>query len=517
MSNQTYIKIKDTDLFLKNEKLITRGELFKMIFTGDNGTIEADNRVLCQGDNLYFLRDLPDNTFDMIYADPPFNSNRNYAAPAGTAAEGIAFDDLWTLDQIKEELYSLLDQKIPAVHSVIAAAEHIHSKSMKAYLIMMAARLFECHRVLKKTGTIYLHCDDAAGHYLKLLMDGIFGQKNFRNEIVWHRNKSSKNVSKNLPRNVDYILRYTKSNNYIFNKNTICIPYSEEHKDKYFPYVEEGTQRRFASCKLDLTTFGGHEYKFRGFTKKWMWSKERMLLAEKQGIIYQPKPTTIPRYKKYLDSSEGSIMDNIWSDIEEKGGGKKNEGYPTQKPNKLIERLVNLSTNKGDKILDPFVGSGTIPIVAEKNSLRWVGIDVSPKTIEFIKKRLKKLNLSEDLLDVVYGEIQIVKRNSKKIYSLRKPKDIKEIPKNIDFKKKIDPKDKEKLYGKQEGKCNNPECNTFFHMRNLTADRIDSSIEGYSNIENLQLLCHHCNSVKGDRTNEYLIRKTIENRNKEDF
>ena len=206
------------------------------------------NRTVWVGDNLHVMRGINSECIDLIYLDPPFNSNQDYAAPIGSIAAGAAFKDTWTLSDIDVHEHGELADRNPAAYSVIEASRMTHGKSMMSYLIMMAVRLIEMERILKPTGSIYLHCDPTASHYLKLLMDADFGDENFRNEITWQRTNAKGLASRNLPNNHDILLRYTKSENFTWNQQ--YVPHDPDFVDKFYKFVEEGTGRRYALDNL---------------------------------------------------------------------------------------------------------------------------------------------------------------------------------------------------------------------------------------------------------------------------
>ena len=314
------------------------------------------NKLYC-GDNLEIMKSIPEKSVDLICTDPPYNSNRDYND----------FDDRWDSDE--------------------------------NYLNFMKLRLVEMHRLLKDTGSLYLHCDPTMSHYLKVELDKIFGKKNFRTEIIWHRHKGSKNTGKNLANNFDVIFRYTKSDKFTFNKSAITSDYTDEQLKKYYRF-EDPDGRRWASCALKSwhnNQTSGYEYTIFGITDRWTWPEERMRKEIEKGIVFQTKPGTLPRYKKYLDEADGKLLDNVWLDIPNKGGGKENEGYPTQKPLALLIRLIRLCSNKGDLVLDPFCGSGTTIDASDELGRLYIGIDKNPEAIKLTKKRIEKnYSLFED-------------------------------------------------------------------------------------------------------------------------
>ncbi len=261
---------------------------------------------------------------------------------------------------------------------------------MAAYLTMMCVRLLELRRVLKDTGSLYLHCDPTASHYLKLLLDTIFGAENFRNEIVWQRS-APKGLSYNrFPSTHDLLLVYSKSSESIWNK--IFGEYKEAHLAK-FRYTEEGSGRQYMMDNVqnpnpdrpNLT------YEWNGVTKVWRWTKDRMQQMEEAGRLVYSK-TGVPYYKRYLDEMPGATITDTWTDIAPiNSQAKERLGYQTQKPETLLERIINASSNEGDIVLDPFCGCGTAIVVAEKLKRKWVGIDITHLAIGLMKWRLKNI------------------------------------------------------------------------------------------------------------------------------
>lgn len=350
---------------------------------------------LYYGDCLEVLKNLYEKYssgfIDLIYIDPPFNSKRNYnilfedIKLTDTQAQKQAFADTWsnvsykdTLEQIKTldlDLFYLLDcfDKIRI------------SKSAVAYLTMMAIRIWYMHKVLKTTGSFYLHCDSTVSHYLKIVCDLIFGHNNFRNEIIWLRSNPKSHISINFSTCTDTILRYTKTSKCIFHQ-----PY-EKHDPNYikstYRYVDEQGQYRLLPLLNPNDDRPNLTYKFLGIKRVWRWTKERMQKAYDEGLIVQLKPGAVPQYKKYLQDSKGRTLTNCWTDILQVAG---NEflGYPTQKPEALLERIILASSNEDDLVADPFCGCGTTITVSEQLKRRWLGVDISHLAIGLIEKRL---------------------------------------------------------------------------------------------------------------------------------
>ncbi|MBV8822365.1 MAG: restriction endonuclease [Chloroflexi bacterium] len=355
------------------------------------------SNFLYYGDNLDILRRyIKDETIDLIYLDPPFNSQQNYnvlfAEKSGvrSAAQIKAFGDTWKWDQGAAQTYQQVVEAGGTLSETLQGFRRLlGSNNMLAYLVMMAPRLAELWRVLKPTGTIYLHCDPTASHYLKLLMDSIFDVKNFRNEIVWKRSQPKSHVKLRFSRAHDVLLCYAKTE-----AASLYLPYT--HHDpayikKFYRYVEPETGRRYQLG--DLTNPNPDRpnlvYEFLGVTKVWRWTEDRMQEAYKAGLIVQPQPGAIPRYKRYLDEMEGTLPTDVWDDIEHLHGSHKERlGYPTQKPLALLERIIKASSKEGDIVLDPFCGCGTTIAAAQKLERKWVGIDITTIAINLIKTRL---------------------------------------------------------------------------------------------------------------------------------
>jgi site-specific DNA-methyltransferase (adenine-specific) len=360
--------------------------------------LSAKNK-LYYGDNLAVLRDyIPSASVDLIYLDPPFNSRQDYnvlfAEKDGSrsASQITAFKDTWEWNIESERSYEeVVEQGGRVADAMRAFRTLLGGTDMLAYLAMMAPRLIELRRVLKDTGSIYLHCDPTASHYLKLLMDGIFGAQMFRNEIIWKRTTAHGNVYKNFGDVTDSILYYAKGARPIWNQ--LYTPYSEHYANSTFKY-KDADGRLYASENLrnpgvrpNLT------YDFKGFkphSNGWAVSKEKMEEYDRQGrLIYPSKPDGRIRLKRYLDEQPGAKVQSLWEDIPPIGAqAQERLGYPTQKPEALLERILKASSNEGDVVLDPFCGCGTTVQVAQRLNRRWIGIDITHLAIGLIKTRL---------------------------------------------------------------------------------------------------------------------------------
>ena len=361
-----------------------------------------DTNILYYGDNLDILQGhIPDESVDLIYLDPPFNSRRQYNVlfkeRSGTpsSAQIRAFSDTWHWDRKAEAIYQDVVVKAPLQVSkaIEALREFIGSNDVMAYLVMMTVRLVELHRALKSTGSLYLHCDPTASHYLKVILDTIFGTGNFRNEILWKRTSAhgdSRQGSKHFGRVHDTILRYSKSEGYVWNQQ--YVEYDREYVEAFYRHTDPETGRKYRLDNLTASRPGGdtlYEWKgvrpYRG--RYWAYSRKNMEKFEREGrLIYSQRG--FPQYKRYLDEMPGMPVQDVWVDIPP-ALGKERLGYQTQKPMALLERIVKASSNEGDVVLDPFCGCGTAVIAAQKLNRRWIGIDITHLSITVMRKRLE--------------------------------------------------------------------------------------------------------------------------------
>lgn len=385
---------------------------------------------LYYGDNLDVLRrHIADESVDLVYLDPPFNSNASYnvlfAEQDGSRASAQiqAFEDTWQWDQAAAAAYEEVVEGGGTVSRVMQAfRSFLGGSNMLAYLAMMAPRLVELRRVLKDTGSIYLHCDPTASHYLKMLMDAVFGPQHFRTEVVWKRSTAhsdTKQGRKSHGHIHDVILFYTKSDDWKW--TPVFTEYGEEYVRSHYSLIEPGTGRRFRADNLTAARPGGdteyewpikrklpdgdwgadleneyqepregYEYKmalpYKG--RYWAYSRENMTAFEREGRIYYAR-TGMPNYKRYLDEMPGVPLQDLWTDIPPiNSQAAERLGYPTQKPEELLARIIKSSTDEGDTVLDPFCGCGTTIASAQRLSRSWIGIDITHLAINLIKHRL---------------------------------------------------------------------------------------------------------------------------------
>ncbi|OFX15938.1 MAG: hypothetical protein A2Z18_00030 [Armatimonadetes bacterium RBG_16_58_9] len=356
--------------------------------------------TLYYGDNLEVMREhIPDESVDLIYLDPPFNSARDYnvlfkqAKKDENQAQITAFTDTWQWskrrydeffdDPRNARLFLLID----ALHKILDGSE------MMAYLLMMTPRLLEMHRVLKPTGSLYLHCDPVASHYLKVLLDVIFGPTRFRNEVVWKRTSAHSSARRYGPIH-DTIFFYTKSDTFAWSQQ--FTDYREDYVEKFYRHAEPDTGRRFTLSDLMAAGIrrGSSGQVWRGIDptargNHWKFIIETLEELDSIGRIYWPPKGGTPRYKRYLDEMHGIPLQDIFDDISPIGAhAAERVGYPTQKPLALMDRIISASSNEGGVVLDPFCGCGTAVVAAEKLGRKWIGIDITFIAVDLMIARL---------------------------------------------------------------------------------------------------------------------------------
>ena len=400
--------------------------------------------TLFTNDNLFILNGLNSESVDLIYLDPPFNSKRMYSAPIGSKSAGASFKDMWTWNDVDESYLEELVLKYPALVEFIKSIALIHSKAMMAYITYMTQRLIQMHRILKKTGSLYLHVDPTASHYLKIVLDSIFDKNNFKNEIIWCYSNSGR-TKKNFAKKHDVILLYSKSDKYHWDYS---IPISQKYLNSHYKQVDSKGQK----CRIRIDA-----------------GKER---------IYYP--------------NTGMTCNDWWSDIPSLNSqAKERKGYPTQKPIALLQRIIKASSKEGDLILDPFCGCATTCVAAQREKRRWIGIDI-------------EANASKVLIDRFNDDLLFHDENKRKTKDFTHRTD---IPQRTDIKIVRQSKQvRERLYEEQKEKCN--ACETKFRILDLELDHIIPKSKGGGDYyENYQLLCANCNRIKGDRPMEYLRMK----------
>ena len=468
------------------------------------------NRTLYIYNNLPVLRGINSECIDLIATDPPFNKKRPFNAPLGSKAAGQEFDDRWKWDEVTGEWHDLIATDYPAIKEIIEAAIVIEGgrvdeygktdtgkvrNSVAAFLVWMAPRLIEMRRILKATGTIYLHCDPEAGHYLKLLMDAIFGKQNFRNEIVWQRTITRKgNLKKGLAKDADTILRYSKTNKFIWNSEAVTIPYDLDNLD-------EKTKKKYSNIDssgrlYQLTAINAPKqdpdskctYEVMGITRTWRWTKERMEQEIANGRVVQTKPGNVPRQIRYLDEQKGKTLNCIWTDIPAiNSQAKERTGWDTQKPLALYSRIIQASSNKGDTVIDPFCGCATTCVAAELLERKWIGIDIDPVAETITANRLN-------------DEVGVWQEGDKEYFSVKK-----HPPKRTDIPSVNAKQMRLTLWKRQGRRCANPYCSLNLNNQDMRKEDvhldhvIPKSRGGADGIDNRIALCGNCNMRKSSK------------------
>jgi site-specific DNA-methyltransferase (adenine-specific) len=352
--------------------------------------------TLYYGDNLAVMQEyLPDESVDLIYLDPPFNSNRNYnvlfrdESGEDSQAQIVAFEDTWHWNRAAIDTYDKLvtAATLPVRTMIAAMKEFIGTNQMMAYIVMMTIRLIELHRILKPTGSLYLHCDPTTSHYLKIILDTVFGAERFINEIIWKRT-GAHNDPQRYGANIDVLLFYSKSSERIWNQQ--YIPHDPEYLKRFRHQDADG--RRWTDDNLTAKGLsgGGYDYEYKGVRSLWRCPEETMKQLDAQGQLHFTKSGGI-RLKRYWDENKGVAIQCLWDDIPPiNSQAAERMGYPTQKPLALLERIVQASSNEGDIVFDPFCGCGTAIAAAQKLDRKWISIDSNHIAVEFQKDRLKQ-------------------------------------------------------------------------------------------------------------------------------
>ncbi len=366
------------------------------------GGIVLDGNMLYYGDNLKVLREhVPDACVDLVYLDPPFNSNQDYnvlfkeSGGQRSEAQITAFDDTWHWDHTAALMYEeIVTQGPERVAATMEAFRRLLGESdMLAYLSMMAPRLVHLWRVLKPTGSIYLHCDPTASAHLRLLMDAVFGAERFRSEIVWKRSHAHNSARRYGP-NHDTILFYAKGEHPTW--SPVFQEYDAAYVAKHYRHVDnQGRHYKHENPTGPGTRHGPSGNAWRGIDptakgRHWMHPPDELERLDQAGLIHWPKQGGWPYLIRYLDESMGIPAQDVWTDIAPINmQAAERLGYPTQKPEALLERILRASSNEGDTVLDPFCGCGTAVAVAQRLKRRWIGIDITHLAVNLIRTRLR--------------------------------------------------------------------------------------------------------------------------------
>lgn len=381
-----------------------------------------ENRTLVRGDNLEEMRRFPDECIDLIATDPPFNSNRNYFVPYrdehGQEPDTLirAFTDTWTWGEAAEDAYNhlLVEAGGQIGDTIQGLRQFLNETPMMAYLVMMAIRIVEMHRILKPTGNLYLHCDPSASHYLKIILDAIFSASHFRNEIVWQRT-SSHNDGNRFGRVHDIILFYSKNPQPLW--NPVYTAHDPEYLERAYRHEDEKGRYRVDNLTasgvrqgesgqvwrdVDPTAVGNH---WRA-PRREAWPEgveppenyeslsvhEKLDVLDANGLIYWPPRGRVPGFRRYLSTSRGRRVTDVVTDINPlASNSRERTGYPTQKPTELYKRFITASSNESDLVLDPFCGCGTTLVSAEELNRRWIGIDLTYLSIGAVRQQFERL------------------------------------------------------------------------------------------------------------------------------
>ena len=456
---------------------------------------EDFQNTLYTGDNLYILNGLNSEIADLIYLDPPFNSKRIYEAPVGTKAQGTSFKDIWHKEDIDREYLLEMFEEQPELARFCDTLGKIHDEAMMSYITYMAQRVLELHRILKPTGSLYYHCDPTAGHYVKIMLDIIFGKKNFRNEIVWHYNKWT-NSANYFQRNHDIIYCYSKD-------------YTQTFFEKQYGLPTESQQKVMSKGYNVNTVFKGQQL--------FVYDKEKVDNLVKSGKL------DLNKYVNVVDRSEiqGTALSDVWDIQYLHSQSKERTGYRTQKPLALLNRIIEASCPEKGVVLDPFCGCATTCVAAQKLGRHWIGIDIEDKAVDLLIQRLSdggddskdasKTKANKGMFnDFIATKIVPVRTDLGEEYNAENQPKTREEIKNF-------------LYQKQEGqvvegqkKCKCKGCGNYYLLKDLEIDHIiPRAKHGQDVIQNFQLLCGNCNRLKSQATMEQLkikLRKIREER-----
>ena len=478
-------------------------------------------------DNLRVLRGMNSETVDLIATDPPFNTRRNRAGTAGFYVDNWKWGDTgrmsdqWAWNEVHPVWLEEIRDDNRALYEVIEATEHCHGKDIAAFLCFLSVRLLEMHRILKPTGSLYLHCDHTANAYIRMALDAIFGARNFRSGIVWRRTSAKGLAFKGYPNNFDTIWYYTKGEHFTWNRP--FRPHDQEYVDKFYRHVEPGTGRRYRLDNLanpnknrpNLT------YEFLGVTRVWRWTPERMQATYDKGLIVQSRPGGVPAFKRYLDEMPGTPIDTIWEDVQTiQARSEERTGSPDQKPLALYERIVLASSNPGDLVLDPFAGCATTIMAAQKNERRWIGIDRRPDARFHVVCRMEgiKAKDAEDIRKLPHLTDWLDARLARHEAHFRT-----EPPARTDEGDTAAPYLAAVYTANEKSALTHREMKNYLtetfglqcwgcsfmapDERHLQLDHVDPKADGGSNhLDNRALLCGPCNMTKGNRLTMSALR-----------
>ena len=477
------------------------------------------SRTLLIGDNLDILRGINSECVDLIYLDPPFNVGRRYFASPASEASGVSFGDIWTGEDTRQDWLDEIEVRCPALYHIINAAKLAHSENMAGYLTFMAIRLLELRRVLMRSGSIYLHCDPHASHYLKASMDAVFGKGNFKNEIIWKR-MGSHGGAKSWGAIHDTLLFYAGGRRHHWNR--ILQAHPPEYWEEYYRYKDERGRYQLATLTAEGFREGHLSGEWRGFNpgdseRHWavphnllqraypdrndlrtISTQEQLELLDEAGLVHWPARGKVPRHKRYADTAVGVPQQDVITTIRQVGiRSRERTGWPTQKPLELLELLIASSSYPGDIVLDPFCGSATTCVVAENLGRRWIGIEAELQAETVLLGRLGRETRQRAEGWTPAVRFDVPERSERR----RRPTDI--AP--VELKKS--------LYARQQARC--IACELQFELQNLFIDHIqaDSRMSVYEIDANIQLLCSNCSALKGhanmDRLRLQLYRRGI--------
>jgi DNA modification methylase len=367
--------------------------------------VQFSGNHLLYGDNLDLMQAMQAKSVDLIYLDPPFKSDQNYNLMYRTLTgrpvpeQQRAFSDTWEMDAQKVELaksmpmlmrsHGISDDYVKFWETWTRALRDVQPQLL-AYLIYMFPRLLQMRVLLRDHGTIYLHCDPTASHYIKVMMDGIFGHQNFRNEIAWQRSTAKGHAFTRFPTSQDTILVYGKTDKVTW--NPVYVPHRPEYIESHYKKIEPETGRRYTlgDCLNPNPDRPNLKYEWQGITRTWRWTKAKMQANHDAGrLIYTA--SGMPRYKRYLDEMPGTPVTSVWTDISPVNSQAQDRlGYPTQKPIPLLKRIIEASSNPGDVIFDPFCGCGTTIYAAQETGRRWIGCDIAILAVRLIREVLSE-------------------------------------------------------------------------------------------------------------------------------